>query len=83
MNEANDSIIHSFSRPLAEKYGVNSAIVVSYLGHRIKTSKNLKDGKCWFYGTIDELAANYPYLSRTAVYNGVQALTRDDGPIVA
>lgn len=78
MNNDNE-IRHSFSRVMAEQYGVNAAIVLSYIGYKIERSKHVETGKRWYYDTFDALAQHYPYLSKTAVYNAVQVLVGEDG----
>jgi hypothetical protein len=74
--------IHSFSRTIAAKYGVNAALVLGYIGFRISVSRNERDGKYWFYDTLDEIAKHYPYLSRSAIYEAIQLLTTKNGPLV-
>jgi DNA-binding transcriptional regulator YhcF (GntR family) len=74
--------IHSFSRVFASKYGVNAALVLSYIGFRIGVSKNERDGKYWFYDTLDEIARQYPYLGRSAIYEAIQRLTTKNGPLI-
>ena len=72
---------HSFSRKLAEemyakkrklnpkaKNAVHECIVLKYLAHRVRASKNHVDGKKWFYNTIEELTNIFPYLGGTTIY---------------
>ena len=73
---------HSFSTALAKKYGVNAALILSYLSYKIQKSTNNYDGKNWFYITVKDLAQHYPYLGRTAVFEALQRLTRKDGPLI-
>lgn len=77
----NNEIMHSFSRAVAKKYGVNAAIVLSYIGYKIERSKHIHDGRRWFYETYDGLTEHYPYLKRNAVYEAVQRLIIADGPL--
>lgn len=71
--------VHCFSRKVAKDYGVNAALVFGYISHKIQSSKNIVEGKKWFYATIDQIAQAYPYLKRTAVYEALKVLTSDDG----
>jgi predicted transcriptional regulator len=74
--------IHSFSRTIAAKYGVKAALVLGYIAFRIGLSKNERDGKFWYYDTLDAIAQHYPYLGRSAVYEAIQRLTKKDGPLI-
>ena len=71
----NTEIKHGFSRKVAKKYGVNAAIVLRYLSYKIHHSKNERDGKLWYYGTVDEMTKCFPYLTRNAVYEAIKRLT--------
>lgn len=75
--------VHCFSRKVAKDYGVNAALVFGYISHRIHSSKNMVEGKQWFYATVDQVAQAYPYLTRTAVYVALRTLTSDEGILVA
>lgn len=76
------TITHSFSRNVANIYGVNAAILLAYISYRIERSTNIKDGKRWYFDSFDALAEHYPYLSKTTIYNAVQHLTSTDGPLI-
>jgi hypothetical protein len=75
-------VTHSFSRNIAAKYGVNAAIVLAYIGYRIENSKNERDGKRWYYDTLDNLAKHYPYIGRTALFEAIKRLTGKNGPLI-
>ena len=81
-NTYNIGQFHSFSYVLAKKYGVNAALILSYIGFKIQHSQHDHDGKKWFYITIKDLAQHYPYLGCTAVFDALQRLTRKDGPLI-
>jgi len=72
---------HSFSRTIAEKYDYTAALVLGYIGFRIGLSSNEREGKRWFYDTLDEITKHYPYLGRSAVYEAIKRLTRKGGPL--
>jgi hypothetical protein len=74
--------IHSFCRTVAAKYGVNAALVLGYVGFRISLSKNERDGKSWYYDTLDTIAQHYPYLGRSSMYEAIQRLTEKNGPLM-
>jgi DNA-binding transcriptional regulator YhcF (GntR family) len=79
---ANTFITHSISRNLAAKYGVNAAIVLAYIGYRIENSKNERDGRRWYYDTLDNIAKHYPYIGRSAIYAAIKRLTSKNGPLI-
>lgn len=74
--------VHSFSRPVAAKYGVNAALVLGYISFRISVSKNERDGRFWYYDTLDSIAQHYPYIGRSAIYDAIQRLTQNGGPLI-
>src|ERR1017187_3118675 len=74
--------IHSFSRKIAAKYGVNAALVLGYIGFRISLSRNEREGRLWFYDTLDTIAQHYPYLGRSAIYEAIHRLTHNNGPLM-
>jgi hypothetical protein len=76
------NVIHSFSRPIAKKYGVNAALVLGYIGFRMGLSNNERDGKYWLYDTLDTIAEHYPYLGRSAIYEAIKRLTAKNGPLI-
>jgi hypothetical protein len=76
-------VTHCFSRNIAKEYGVNAALVFGYISHKIHTSKNIVNGKHWYYATVDQIAQVYPYLKRTAVYEALRSLTSDNGLLIA
>ena len=82
ISDPTPDLVHSFSYPIAKKYGVNAAIVLGYLGRKIAKSAHLHDSRHWYYTTYRELAENYPYLGLTAVYEAVQRLVADSGPLL-
>ena len=59
------SVHHSFSQDLAEKYGVEEAILIHHFQYWIKfnreAGKNLHDGKTWMFQTRKEMAAHLTY----------------------
>jgi hypothetical protein len=69
---------HSFDVGLATKYGIEEAIIIHHFQHWIGINQRLKrnfhDGKTWTYQTLDEIAAHFPYLSRSKVFNIIEKL---------
>ena len=72
---------HCFNVAIASDVGVNAAIVFErmafWIGHNKKAGKNFKDETFWTYNTIEEIAAQFDYLSakqcRTAIDKLIQS----------
>jgi hypothetical protein len=72
---AKDDIVkHQFSRKHARTWGVSEAIVLSYFAERVRSSKHTKEGKRWFYNTLDELLVVYPYFKRSTLAGIIQRM---------
>lgn len=71
-----DRTVHSFSKALAEEHGITAAVLLKYLAVRVTRSKNLHKGVLWHYETLDDLAARYPYLSKSALHATLKKLTK-------
>lgn len=65
---------HSFSRTFAKKHSINEAIVLEEIVFRIQATANVRNGKRWFYDTLDELQKKLPYLGRSTIDDLVQKL---------
>ena len=69
---------HSFNIEIAQKYGVNAAIVLRHLQFWIiknKThGKHLHDARTWTYYSVSAFTEIFPYLSRKQVRRGLQIL---------
>jgi len=74
---------HSFDINLATEYGVHSAIIIHHFQHWItfnkRTNRNLHDGRTWSYQTLDDIAAHFPYLSKSQVYELIERLCSGKG----
>ena len=66
-NDPAHDAFHSFSRPLAREIGIPGAILLRFLSFKVGRSNNCQDGKKWFYATIEELAARFPYLGPAGI----------------
>jgi len=69
---------HSFDTNIATKYGIQEAIIIHHFQHWIKINKrlkrNCKDGRTWSYQTIEVIAAQFPYLSKSQVFDALERL---------
>lgn len=61
------SLHHSFDVDIAEKYGLEEAIMIHHFQHWIRLNKrkkiNLHEGRTWTYQTVQDIADNFPYWS--------------------
>jgi hypothetical protein len=70
--------IHYFPRALAIKYGVREAIVLRLLAYKVRRSRNIQDGKKWYYQSVAKLAkAYFPYLPASTLSAILRRLTRN------
>lgn len=69
---------HSFNIDIAQKYGVNEAILYNHLLFWIKKNKangkNYKDGRFWTYSSIKALCSLFLYLSEKQIRTAVKKL---------
>lgn len=69
---------HSFDIHLAAKYGVIEAILIHHFQHWIRINKklgrNLHEGRTWTYQTINEIQANFSYLTIDQVRQALDKL---------
>jgi hypothetical protein len=66
----------TFPRPYATRTSVNEAIILKWLAHKTRRSKNRRDGKQWFYGTFSKMSERFPYLSRSSITRAIGALKK-------
>ncbi len=62
---------HSCDIELAGKYGLAEAMIIHHFQHWIRVNRKMKrnfhEGRYWSYQTLDEIAAHFPYLSKSQV----------------
>ena len=62
---------HSFDTDLAQKYGIEIAIMLKHINYWVNYNKalnrNYHDGRYWFYNTLDEIAAHFEYWSKKQI----------------
>jgi hypothetical protein len=74
--------VHSFSRAIAHEHGEKAAVLLQYLAHHVSKSKHVHGGRKWFYKTLDDLAAVFPYLKRSTIHATLQKLGKENGPLL-
>lgn len=68
--------IHSFSRSFARDHGVTPAVLLKHLGYKVRTSKNVREGKLWHYNSAEKLAKKLPYLSASTISENIKTLAK-------
>ncbi len=72
------SLHHSFDIDLAAKYSIEEALLIHHFQHWITINRELKrnfhDGRYWTYQSLDEIAAHFPYLSKSQVVDILEKL---------
>jgi hypothetical protein len=74
---------HAFDVHLATEYGIKEAIIIHHFQYWIEINQRLKrnrhEGRTWSYQTLDEIAAHFPYLSKSSVFDIIEKLCRGKG----
>src|SRR5665213_743540 len=72
------SEFHSFNVSYADDYGIECAIVIQHFLHWVGVNKRLKrnlhEKRTWTYQTLDEIAAHFPYWSKSQVFDIIEKL---------
>lgn len=75
---------HSFDTALAARFGVNAALVFSYIEYcchqNMAEKKNIENGRAWVRCSAETLVERYDYLSKKQIYLALQKLV--DGGVV-
>lgn len=66
--------VHSFSRSFAKEHGATAAVLLKHLAYKVRTSKNVRDGKKWHYNSAKKLQRKLPYLSASTISAQVKSL---------
>ena len=76
--------IHYFDVKIAEKYGVNCAILLQHIWHWVRKNeaneKNFYDGNYWTYNSARAFSEMFPYMTVKQI-NTALAKLRDEGII--
>lgn len=72
------SLSHSFDIAIAAKYGIEEAILIHHFQHWIGINQRLRrhfyEERTWTYQTFDEIAAHFPYLNKSKVFDIIEKL---------
>ena len=69
---------HFFSRELAREVGVHGAIVLRFLSYKTRRSKNRRNGKSWFFDSLENLQKRFPYISKSTLGDTIKNLSESD-----
>lgn len=73
---------HSFDIGLAEKYGIELAILIQHFQFWIQHNATLKinhhEGRTWSFDSLESIAAHYPYWSRDQVNRYLRKLVDEN-----
>ena len=76
---------HTFDIKVAEKYGVNAAILYRnfqyWISHNSANKKHLIDGRTWTYNSQRAFEELFPYMTRAHIRGAIKVLI-DEGVIV-
>jgi hypothetical protein len=59
--------VHAFSRSLARIHGINAAILMAFLAHRIPAVESARKDRRGYYTSVKVMAKHYPYLTPSAI----------------
>lgn len=73
---------HSFNLELAEKYGIEEAIILNnlffWIRKNVANDKHLHDGRYWTYNTNKALSRLFPYISDGKIFRALKHLEDAD-----
>lgn len=72
------SLHHTFDIHIAEIYGVKEAILIHHFQHWIQINRNKgineHEGSTWTYQTLEDIAANFPYWTKSQIQDLIERL---------
>lgn len=73
---------HHFEVEIAEKYGVNAAIILEnmrfWLAKNEANETNFHDGRCWTYNSIKAFETLFPYMSSSSISRTLKKLEEEN-----
>lgn len=72
---------HAFNTDLAEKYGIEKALIIDYFAYWIvenmRNEKNFHEGRYWVFNSASALSEKFHYISRRTINQKLQELEAD------
>lgn len=67
---------HAYSKVTADRHGIPAALILKYLAHCVR-KRPVEDGRQWFTRSAEQISAQYPYLSTSAISDTLRRLSPD------
>ena len=71
----------NYNSKLAERFGVNSALVADYFRDKLTTSSFKRDNRTWLKFSARKMSAIYPHMKRKAAAGALKRLV-DNGILI-
>lgn len=72
---------HAFNTDLAEKYGIEKALIIDYFAYwvveNMRNERNFHDGRYWVFNSASALSEKFHYISRRTMNQKLQELEAD------
>jgi len=72
---------HAFNTDLAEKYGIEKALIIDYFAYwvveNMRNEKNFHEGRYWVFNSASALSEKFHYISRRTMNQKLQELETD------
>ena len=59
--------VHSFSRSFAAVHGVTTATILKHIGHKVRRSRTVREGRRWHFNSAAKLQPKLPYFARATI----------------
>lgn len=78
---------HSFSVEVAEKFGIEKAVILENFYFWIRKNKankkNVHDGRCYTYNTAEAFAELFPYIKERKIAQILREMENEDGLLIS
>lgn len=68
--------IHSFPRQIARDHTITAAILFQFIATKVQRSKNIRNGKKWFYDSAAKIQKRYSYIKTSTIHENVRRLEK-------
>jgi hypothetical protein len=66
--------IHSFPRQIAKDHTITAAILFQFIATKVQRSRNIKNGKKWFYDSGAKIQKRYDYIKTSTIHENAKRL---------
>lgn len=67
---------HAYSKVIASRYTITAALILKYLAYCVR-KRPVKEGRQWITRSAEQISAQYPYLSTSAISDTLRRLCPD------